>query len=624
MPLFPADFKKFKHLSSDDKTTTLQHPGGHTITIMHKALSPNMRKQLEAIAMAQGGIIDKAKRSGVLGTQPKVTQEIEEGDAKYKHMQLNAPKDDGVDVRTPEQKEKAKAAAKAYGYAQGGEICMAEGGEVQEADLPSKIGELVGKYGINPLVNAVKAVGQEGGQAVHDVLQGAGRFTQGVEKAVGIPVGQQPQVPAQTPIDASQSMPQPEQEAQGIAPQPMAPEPEVPQGPDTQGMLQKAYNEAQAGVKQQGQAQDQLAQDQSAALAKSQEAQAKIQQDYQSHVSELEAERQNLIQDVQDGYVNPEKYWSGDKNGNGGHSKIMAGIGMILAGFNPTNSPNAAINYLKFQMEQNLQAQKENLDSKQSLLAANMRQFGNIKEAMDMTRVMQADMVKNQLEQASAKASSPLAKAAALQAAGQIDKEYAPLFQQVAQKTAMNKLMGQAGKDPSKLEDTINAIAQVDPEKAKDLRSRLIPNVGFANTPDDAKYLKEVQDRQINIKKNAEDVLKMVKAHGTYEMFGPHNAELEQRIDQIATDMAKMQDPTSAARPGEVEMVKKSLLNPGITTNDKTAQDQLKAFYKTVEQRANQAFSTRGVQAPQTQLEEVKTLNGVKYKKVSGGWQRVK
>ena len=49
MPLFPSDFKKFKHLESDEDTTTLQHPAGHKIIIAHKALNSNMKAQLNAL-----------------------------------------------------------------------------------------------------------------------------------------------------------------------------------------------------------------------------------------------------------------------------------------------------------------------------------------------------------------------------------------------------------------------------------------------------------------------------------------------------------------------------------------------------------------------------------------------
>ena len=48
--MIKLDLSKMKHVKSDDKTTTLQHKEGHTITLAHKALSPEGKKQLQALA----------------------------------------------------------------------------------------------------------------------------------------------------------------------------------------------------------------------------------------------------------------------------------------------------------------------------------------------------------------------------------------------------------------------------------------------------------------------------------------------------------------------------------------------------------------------------------------------
>lgn len=53
------DLSKFKHLKSDDKHATLQHPAGHTITIAISALEPEHQTALKA--MAEGGISTQGK-----------------------------------------------------------------------------------------------------------------------------------------------------------------------------------------------------------------------------------------------------------------------------------------------------------------------------------------------------------------------------------------------------------------------------------------------------------------------------------------------------------------------------------------------------------------------------------
>jgi hypothetical protein len=69
------DFKQFKKVSSDDNSTTLQHPKGHKIVVAHKALSPKMRGELEALElhMADGGQVPDKKPKEDKG--PKINQQ---------------------------------------------------------------------------------------------------------------------------------------------------------------------------------------------------------------------------------------------------------------------------------------------------------------------------------------------------------------------------------------------------------------------------------------------------------------------------------------------------------------------------------------------------------------------
>ncbi len=209
---------------------------------------------------------------------------------------------------------------------------------------------------------------------------------------------------------------------------------------------------------------------------------------YDKERSTLDGEREALQADIRDGQVDPNKFWTGDKNGNGGHSKIMAGIGMILAGFNPTTNPNAAINFLKFQMEQNLTAQQRNLQAKESLLTANLKQYGNLKDAMDATRVIQNDIMVNELKAAAAKAQSPLANAAAMKAAGAFEHENVALSQSLAMRRAMMGLAGSG--DTGGTEHLLNVMDASNPGSSKIYRERIVP--GFTSVSGGPFAVKEV------------------------------------------------------------------------------------------------------------------------------------
>lgn len=109
----------------------------------------------------------------------------------------------------------------------------------------------------------------------------------------------------------------------------------------------------------------------------------------------------------------------------------------------------------------------------------------------------------------------------------------------------------------------------------------------------------EVEDRRRNIKENLVILDDMIKDKGTYEMTGSHNQDLDRLVDQIATDMAKLSDPSSVARPSEVDQVKKNLIQSGFQNTNATAREIIKNFGNEVDRRADSAYKVRGIPAPQ-------------------------
>jgi hypothetical protein len=121
--------------------------------------------------------------------------------------------------------------------------------------------------------------------------------------------------------------------------------------------------------------------------------------------------------------------------------------------------------------------------------------------------------------------------------------------------------------------------------------------------------INEVEDRRRNIEDNLNLLEQQIKEKGTYEAFGSHNADLDRRVDMIATDMAKLADPTSVARPSEVEMFKKGLLKASATDmRNETALDLLKNFRSEVNTRAANAYKIRGLDDPGTNQAEFVTV----------------
>lgn len=110
--------------------------------------------------------------------------------------------------------------------------------------------------------------------------------------------------------------------------------------------------------------------------------------------------------------------------------------------------------------------------------------------------------------------------------------------------------------------------------------------------------VREIQERANNIETNISKLENMIRESGTYELMGSHNQVLDGLVETIATDMAKLQDPESVARPGEVALVKRSLIQSGFKNRNSTALDILDKFRNQIRDRVDNAYSVRNLPKP--------------------------
>lgn len=122
----------------------------------------------------------------------------------------------------------------------------------------------------------------------------------------------------------------------------------------------------------------------------------------------------------------------------------------------------------------------------------------------------------------------------------------------------------------------------------------------------------EIEDRRQNITAAISTAISKIQEDGTWEMSGPHNQNLDRLIDGIATDMAKLQDPTSVARPSEVEQIKKTLVESGFSNRNSTAQEILKTFQTEIDRRADLAYKVRGYEKPSSSPDINQSTNSIK------------
>lgn len=682
--------KDWKHIKSDDKSTTLQHKAGHLTTIAHNALPKNMQEQLKALSKiapqdqttnqkqeadssygkvtvkeASGGAVKKMSNGGY--AEDENSPDIGHDRTKPRTPASTTDPDAEVNPAPSQAWENLKkGVSELFGKAEGGMVKMASGGAVDQDmdditsfDPAKGVPDSTNGTGIDPetqkkreMYNTI-ATAQSGGadpsaflfgdkgeapktfdsklwnnteedynkQKADELAAKSQSYNSTVQdnsarRAAGLPeVPELPLMASPVSTEAAPPTQQSDNNQQDVS------NPLTAGLNDTAGLLQSGYQNQMAGIGAQAQAQGALGQQQAQVLQQQVQAQQQAKQAFTDQYSQLEQERQNHIADIQNGYIDPEKYWLGDANGNGGHSKIATGIGMILAGFNPTSNPNAAVNFLKFQMEQNLEAQKQNLGAKNNLLQANLQQFHNLRDATDMTRLMQADIVQNQLAKASAMAQSPLAKAAALKDQGKLQIDYAPLQQQVAMRRAMMSLAGGPnGDNPNAVDQMLGYMRVQNPEMAKEMESRYVPGVGLGSTP-----IPQEARQQIISTKSVNDLmnksLQFSQAH--HGTLNPSDLAQASTIQNQLVGAIKQAQHDGVYKPSEAEFLTNQIGgSPASFFANISSVPKIKELQSIKQQEYNNLLSTYGLkqqQLPQTQSPQYKTVNGVKYMRGPNG-----
>lgn len=475
------DLSKFKHIKSDDHTTTLQHKDGHILTLAHSKLAKDNQDQLKA--MVQPKNPERARYDEGTPDHPVSSADIQpDSNPNMSQMpieQIAQPQSEQI----PDDLAAKRAIYNKMVPASG----VGDTQNFQEAIKAKQFGpngEEPQNFDPNAWHHAEAQFQQDQAakqqateqQTNQDIKTNQARQAAGLEPiASPVPV---------TAIPSKDLNPIAQQQAQALAPQETAKSTPQSQGNDPEGTFLKGYQESLYGLQGEAQARGQLGEQQAQQHEEAAQAQQKALDSYQQTFQGLNQERDNLIHDINNSYVSPDKFWKGDPTtGEGGHSKIAAGIGMILAGFNPTNRPNAAIEFLNTQMNRSLEAQAKNLQTKDNLLAHNLQQFGNLRDAATFSRIQMQDIAAHQLDAAAGQAAGPVAKAQAMKASGDLRMQAANQMRTFAMQRAMMGLANSTGGSPNAIGQMISQLRVWNPEAAKEMEGRYVPNIGLASVP---------------------------------------------------------------------------------------------------------------------------------------------
>lgn len=449
------DLSQFKVKHKDENSATLVHPDGHEFKVAVKALHPLNRNNFDKLEkheepkvkkMADGGKVpDKGPK-----VDPQKAKEIQAGATQsgYQPHQWAANLKEGLG--------------------------MADGGEVSKED--SKLEEILKATGAPTETPQESPMPQSTG-----VQQGADAQAEQAMGVVPTPKPTTPVVPTAEPTTVPPIAPQPDM-APVVAPP--AANPLASNMAQQGSSIDQSFGNQMQGQKELSQAEGALGNRQANILHNQAIQQKASQDEFVDKLQNIDADVTQATRALQDGHIDPQHWW----NNKSTEGKIATSIGLLISGIGAGlgHTDNMAMKYMDAEIGRDIDAQKAELGKRENLLGANMKRYGNLQDATNMTRLQNSELVKTKLEQAAAQSGDPAAKARAKIAIGQIQQQELPLKQSLAMNQAM---IGAAAKDSQQgggttaQEAMLPYLRQINPEKAKEIETRLVPGVGMAQIP---------------------------------------------------------------------------------------------------------------------------------------------
>lgn len=152
------------------------------------------------------------------------------------------------------------------------------------------------------------------------------------------------------------------------------------------------------------------------------------------------------------------------------HGGLGTAIGLILGGIGGalTGQGNPVQAYLQNQQEKWIQSQTINMDKQKNLMSFYTQKFGNVKDAQDMLRMIDNNVMSAKFQAAAGNATDPVQKNIALQKAAEYKNQNIPINQQL---TIRRQLLGQMNQQGGQQSSVNPAVASrflaPDPETNK-------------------------------------------------------------------------------------------------------------------------------------------------------------
>lgn len=387
------DYKKLKKIHEDENHTVLQHSRGHIIKIAHSGVSPDIREQLKAIKMNEGGVVtaqDEQRKRVEESFKGNTQQQPSTEEQNQNHRTIQKSMHRNVNLGLPNG--------------------MADGGEVQPWEMPQD----------EPIMSRMPQQAASEDQAPPPQQSPSFADVMGQPDQTIIGNQQRGSVVSEQPTLTNPPLAQPQQN------QPL---------PSLSNGVVGAIGQQQAGIKQEAAAIGAQGKQEASAAQEHMMQQQQLMKDTEAKGNAIMQELDNVRHDYANGHIDPDHFIT-SKSSLG---KISTAIGLILGGISGgvLHQENPALKFLNAQIDRDVEAQKAEMGRKQNLMTVLNQQYGNMKDASNMARAIQLDMYKSKLDMAAAQSKDPIAKARAMQSGAILEQQKQALVGQTAQRQAV-------------------------------------------------------------------------------------------------------------------------------------------------------------------------------------------
>jgi hypothetical protein len=600
------------------------HDGKGSFRVAKSGLSDELHQKIRSMAepMADGGKVKREltdvthvrppqqirrdrerqmeeEETGRILTEDEITQRLEKKDKRLTGEREVGPPDESAFAKAGRvvsdlfRKSTASAASRPATiprYAEGGAVDPSRTGGAYGLGLPPGVQfGPAATYSLAPNPAAEAMAPPTNLQAPSAPAPMTRTLVQTGSAPDGSPVVESREVELQSPIPGLRPR-ESASAAQPTQPAPSVTVPGVGASNYGSGLMRQAVDEQRSALSAKGEAEAEQARNTAAALGAAQKQleanaleQKQLAAQAKSDGSAMMGQYRQALDDMRkvDTTVDPGQYWASKTTGQ----KVLGIIGLALGAVGAGNDGvNKAAQMMSHAIDRDVEAQKAEISARlakgeraisgaQSMYAMNRQIFGDDLAAVAATKATALEIANNQLQQVAATAASPIAKANAQALSAQLTAARAEFEAKAADRAVDNEYkkamaaaaLGKAASGPATDQEALHTAQQVR-ERAQAIRDNLA---------------------------TAEAI---VKRSGTFEALGADQATLNNALNSIATDMSKLKDPTSAARPGEVEQ---EVANIGfkagdLTTRNSTALELLRRYRRAVDEREQYGLKVRG------------------------------